>query len=299
MSTFFNVNASKYVAGKDFCVVRPASLNRPQDHAVMFIMKERIEQAAAFSGVKECLIFWPDSEPVPEELGRLHAVVPCDNPKLCYCRFFRDNHIDNLPRKEAFDVVDGAYIAKGARIGANATVMPGAYIGGEVVLGDNVYIGAGAKLLGRISVGNNVVIRENAVIGSDSLTTDREADGSAVTMPQFGSVVIEDNAQIGANTVVNRGAIDETRIGSGAKISGACYVSHNVQIGKNAFIVGETMLLGSSSVGADCLVSGNCVVNVATSVGENSTIGMGSVVTRDIPDRVIAFGTPAKVMKNK
>lgn len=106
--------------------------------------------------------------------------------------------------------MDGAYISPAAKIGSNVTIMPGAYVSGECEIGDGSYIGCGVKLTGEIHIGKNVVIRENAVIGADGLSTDREEDGTPVTMPQFGCVVLEDDVQIGANAVVQRGAIDET-----------------------------------------------------------------------------------------
>ncbi len=299
MKEYFSVNVSRYVSGKNFTVARPASLNHPKDNAVMFISEAFMGRASAFDAVSNCLVFWPRSVPVPESLQNKHAVVICDSPHTEYCRFYRDNGIVYLPPAEEYDVIGGAYIAKNARIGEGATILPGAYIGGEVVLGDDVYIGAGAKLMGEVIVGDHVVIRENTVIGADSLTTDREKDGTAVTMPQFGKVVIEDNVQIGANAVIARGAIDETRICKGAKISGSCYVSHNVRIGEDTFIAGETILLGSSSVGRNCLISGNCTVNNYTRIGDYSVLGMGSVAARSIPDHVVAYGNPAKAVRSK
>ncbi len=299
MKEFFRINVGKYVAGKDFDVVRPASLNHPKDHAVMFISERFIDMAHAFDAVSDCLVFWPKSVPLPEALPARHAVVVCDRPHAEYCRFYRDNHITYLPKKEAYEIVDGAFIAKGAKLGSGVTVMPGAYIGGDVEIGDDVYIGAGAKLVGEIVIGSHVVIRENAVLGADSLTTDRETDGVAITMPQFGRVVVDDYVQIGANTVIARGAIDETHVHKGAKISGSCYISHNVVVGENTFIAAETMLLGSASVGSDCLISGNCTVNNYTHIGDNTTLGMGSVATKSIPDNVIAYGSPAKVARSK
>lgn len=299
MQEFFHVSVSSYDAAKDHFVVRPASLDHPKDHAVMFITQGRMEQADVFLGVKSCLIFWPEAVPVPEQISALHAVVRCDNPHTEFCRFFRDRRITHLPPKEDVRFEGGAWIAQSAVIGAGAQILPGAYVGGECTLGDNVYIGAGAKLMGRVTVGNNVVIRENAVIGADGLTTDREADGSAVTMPQFGGVVIEDGVQIGANTVVARGAIDDTRICRGAKIDNCCFISHNVCVDEDTFIVGETILFGSSSVGKRCLISGSCTVANAVHIGDDSLLGMGATALKDVPSGVVAFGSPVNTVRKK
>lgn len=299
MKKYFCVNASKYVSGKDFEIVRPASLDKPKDHAVMFITQDHMGQAGVLGGVDHCLVFWPGTIAVPVELGKKHAVYCCDSPHTEYCRFFRDNNIVCLPAKEEFEVIEGAYVAKKAQIGENVTILPGAYIGGECVIGDNVYIGAGAKLVGEVYIGNNVIIRENTVIGADGLSTDRETDGRAVTMPQFGSVAIENDVQIGANTVIAKGAIDETRICRGAKVDNQCFISHNVTVGEDTFVVGETIMFGSASVGEKCLISGNCSLANYVHIGNGTTLGMCSMALRDVPDNVIAFGSPVKSIKNK
>lgn len=122
--------------------------------------------------------------------------------------------------------------------------MPGAYIGGEVIMGEKCYIGCGAKLVGKVEIGNNVVIRENTVIGADGLSTDRDMNGQAITMPQFGGVRIEDNVKMGANVVIARGAIDDTVLKRGCKIDNSTFISHNVEVGQDTFIVGEIIMFG-------------------------------------------------------
>ncbi len=299
LKTYFNINASKYVKGKNFDIVRPASLNNPKNNSVMFIMASRIDKADVFEKVEHCLIFWPTNIEIPESVLVKHAVFKCEEPHSEYCRFYRDNNITYLPQKEDFEIINGAYICKSAVIGQNVIIMPGVYIGGDVSIGNNVYVGAGTKLVGEIIIGNNVVIRENSVIGADGLSTDREKDGKAITMPQFGRVILEDNVQIGANTVIARGAIDDTRICKGAKIDNACFISHNTVVGEDTFIVGETIMFGSSSVGKRCLISGNSVLANFVNIGDDCVLGMGSVALKSIPNEKIAFGSPVKTIKDR
>lgn len=294
MMEYFRINASRYVPEKNFDVVRPASLNYPKDNAVMFIIEGYMNHADAFFKCSNCLIFWPESQPVPEELESRHAVVKCSNAKNGYCAFFRDNGITYYPPIEEFDVVNGAYIAKTARIGNNCRVMPGAYIGGKVKIGDHCYIGSGARLIGEIEIGNNVVVRENTVIGADGLSTDRDEDGRALTMPQFGGIIIEDDVQIGALTVIARGAIDNTVLKRGAKIDNSAFISHNVIVGEDTFIVGESILFGSSSTGKQSFISGNSTIRDGRHVGDKAIVGMGSVVIRDVENGTVVKGNPAK-----
>lgn len=294
MKKYFDVDISRYVSEKKFHVYRPASLDKPKDNAVMFITKKFMKYAEALEQCEQCLVYWPEKINVPSIMAEKHAIVLCDDPRAEYCRFYRDNQITYYPKLEEYEVVNGAYIAKGAQIGEGCKVFPGAYIGSKVSIGNNVYIGSGAKLMGEISIGNNVIIRENAVIGADGLSTNRDEEGKALTMPQFGGVVLEDDVQIGALTIIGRGAIDNTVIGKGSKIDNSCFISHNVHLGEDTFVVGESIMFGSSSTGKQAYISGNACIRDGIHVGEKALVGMGAVVVKPVEDEQIVKGNPAK-----
>lgn len=294
MKEFFRVNVGKYVTGKNFDVVCPASLNNPKDHAVMFISEGYLDKVDAFRKCKSCLIFWPSTVKIPSDVLNSHAVCIVENSRNGYCSFFRDNGITYYPTVEDYEIVNGAYIAKTAKIGKNCRIFPGAYIGGEVEIGNNCYIGSGTKLVGKINIGNNVVIRENSVIGADGLSTDRDENGRALTMPQFGGVVIEDDVQIGALTVVGRGAIDDTILKRGSKVDNSTFISHNVVLGEDTFVVGESIMFGSSSTGKQVLISGNSTIRDGHHIGDKAVVGMGAVVVRNVENGAVVKGNPAK-----
>lgn len=294
LEEYFKVNVDKYVKDKKFDVVRPASLTIPKDNAVMFINVDRIEQASVFVKCSNCLVFWPEDIEVPKQISSKHAIFPCKDPHKEYCRFFYNNKISYLPPMEDFEIVKGAYICKTAKIGENCRILPGCYIGGEVEIGDNCYIGSGTRLVGKIRIGNNVEIRENSVIGADGLSTDRDENSKALTMPQFGGVIIEDDVKIGALTVIARGAIDNTVLKRGVKIDNSVFISHNVIIGENTFVVGESIMFGSSSTGSQVFISGNSAIRNGRHIGDRAIVGMGSVVVKDIEDGAVVKGNPAK-----
>lgn len=294
MREFFKVPVSKYDITKNYYVVRPSSLNNPKDNSVMFVTPGYIDKWKAILSVKECLVIWPDNVEIPDELRQRHVVVLHHEPRLGFAEFFRDNCITYNRVPEPYEVVNGAYICKEAKIGNNCRIFPGAYIDSEVEIGDNCYIGSGVKLIGSVKIGNNCIIRENTVIGSDGLTTRRDEKGKVVTIPQFGGVTIEDNVQIGAMTVIGKGAIDDTLIRSGSRIDNCCFISHNVQIGEDTLIVGETIMFGSSSTGRQAFISGNSTIRDGVSVGESAFVGMGSVVVKPVKDGEIVKGNPAR-----
>lgn len=291
---YFKVNVSQYVSGKDYDVLRPASLNHPKDHAVMFVTTPFLDRSDALLTCRNCLVFWPETAQIPAEIKERHAVYPCVEPHGEYCRFYVTNHITYLPEIDEYEMVNGAFIANSAVIGQNCTIFPGAYIGGEVTMGDNVYIGSGTRLVGEVHIGNNVVIRENTVIGADGLSTDRDDSGKAMTMPQFGCVVIEDDVQIGALTVIARGAIDSTLIKRGSKIDNSTFISHNVVVGEDTFVVGETIMFGSSSTGQQAFISGNSTIRDGRHIGDKAVVGMGSVVVNHVEAGCVVKGNPAK-----
>lgn len=295
MKKFFSINVSRYVEDLNFEVYYPASLDYPKDHSVTFLTVQNIKRSSIFEECSNCLIFWPQDYKVPENIRtKNHAIVLCADPHLMFCQFFKENAIDNIPIKEKCRLVEGAYICENAKIGKNVLIQPGAYVSGETFIGNNSYIGCGVKIIGKVTIGDNVVIRENSVIGADGLTTDRDNYGKPVKMPQFGGVVIGNSVTIGANTVIARGAIDDTVIGSETSVDNCVFISHNVQVGKRVFIVGESILFGSSKIGDNTLISGNSTIRNGVQVGHNALIGMGSVVTKNVDHGTIVKGNPAK-----
>lgn len=294
MKEYFKINVNKYAENKHFDVVRPASLTTPKSNAVMFITEKYMDKAEQLLKTNECLVFWPDNIEVPLQIAEKHAVVFDKAPRKAFAAFFIENGITNLPIPAEYDLINGAFIEKGAVIGEKCVIFPGAYIGKNVVIGENVYIASGVKIVGEVTIGKNVVIRDNTVIGADGLTTSRNADGTAMTIPQFGGVFIGDDVQIGANVVIARGAIDDTKIERGAKIDSCSFISHNVVVGEDTFVVGETIMFGSSSTGKCVLLSGNSTVRNGIHIGDNSIVGMGSVVVKSIEPKSIVKGNPAK-----
>lgn len=294
MKEYFKVSALKYDAEKNYEVVRPSSLNNPQNNSVMFVSHEYISKWEAVLTVNECIVIWPSDVEVPIELSKKHVIIKHHEPRLGYALFFQDNNITYNAQPCKYNLVNGAYIGEGAKIGKNTVVFPGAYIDSNVTIGENCYIASGVKIVGSVKIGNDVIIRENTVIGSDGLTTRRDENGKVVTIPQFGGVTIEDNVQIGALTVIGKGAIDDTVIHSGCRIDNSCFISHNVQLGEETLVVGETIMFGSSSTGKQAFISGNSTIRDGVSIGEKSIVGMGSVVIKPVPDGTIVKGNPAR-----
>ena len=145
----------------------------------------------------------------------------------------------------------GAYavVEAGARIGEDTRIEAGAVVGTGVVIGRKCRIYPRAVIYPGTEIGDRVVVHAGAVLGSDGFGYVRDAEtGEYLQFPQQGRLVIEDDVEIGANTTIDRGALEETRIARGVKIDNLVHVGHNVLVGRNVVIAAQTGISGSSVI---------------------------------------------------
>lgn len=294
MENKFLVNSSKYNKKYNFYVRLASSLVNPKSNSVMFITKSYENKLEIFTKIKECIVFYDEKILVNEELKKNNLFIKSKNPRLEFAKFFKENKISDFDCQDEGEYINGAYISKNSTIGKNVIIFPFAYIGKGCIIEDNSIICSGAKLIKNVEIGKNCYIGENTVIGCSGLTTMKDKNNEVIDIPQFGNVIIEENVRIGSNTSIARGAIDKTIIQKGSRIDNSCFISHNVNIGKNNLIVGETIMFGSSKTGDNVYISGNSTVREGVEIGEDSLIGMGSVVVKNIGAYKIVKGNPAK-----
>jgi UDP-3-O-[3-hydroxymyristoyl] glucosamine N-acyltransferase len=185
-----------------------------------------------------------------------------------------------------------------AVLGANVSVGRGTRIGAASTVGDGVRIGedcaihAGVHILHNVTIGDRVVIHSGAVIGADGFKFER-VEGRWKKIPQVGTVVIEDDVEIGANTTVDRAFLDVTRIGAGTKIDNLVQVAHNVEIGRGALLCAQVGISGSSILGDGCVLAGQAGVRDNARIGAGAQIAAQAGVKDDVPDGAQMVGTPA------
>ncbi len=187
-----------------------------------------------------------------------------------------------------------AVIHPSAKIGQGTSIGPFTAIDENVTIGDNCTIGANSHIQKGTSIGNRVVIRSNVTIGNWGFGFVKdETTGANVNFPHYGNVVIEDDVQIGSSTCVDRGALGDTIIKKGVKIDNLVHVAHNVVIGENSLIIACTMIGGSTIIGDNCWVAPAVILRNGINIGNNSTLGMGCNVTKDVPANITVTGSPA------
>lgn len=184
-----------------------------------------------------------------------------------------------------------AYIGKNVKIGKNCFIAPNTCVMDNCMIGDNVIINAGAVISYAI-IGNNCIIYNGAKIGQDGFGFAHNA-GVNHKIIQLGLVEIANNVEIGANTCIDRGAIENTIIGEGTKIDNLVQIGHNVTIGKGTVIAGTTAIAGSAKIGNFVQIGGNVAINGHITINDGAKIAGMSGVMRDVPAMAVVGGAPA------
>ncbi len=189
----------------------------------------------------------------------------------------------------------GAYtiIEKGVEIGDNSIIYGGCYIGHYTHIGSDCLIYPNVSIRERIEIGSRVIIHSGAVIGSDGFGF-ATVKGVQEKIPQIGTVVIEDDVEIGANVTIDRARFDKTVIGKGTKIDNLVQIAHNVVIGKNCIIVAQAGISGSTSLGEGVILAGQAGVVGHITIGEGSIVAAQAGVTKSVPPHTKVSGYPAK-----
>ena len=194
------------------------------------------------------------------------------------------------------DVVIGPNVTIGAktRIGDNTVIEASVSIGKRVVIGERGRLYPNVSIYNDSQIGNKVIIHSGAVIGADGFGYVPK-DGKIFKVPQLGRVVIEDNVEIGANTCIDRGTFTDTVVGANTKIDNLVQVAHNVKMGKNVFMAGQSGIAGSSSIGDGSMVGGQGGISDHIHIGKNVKIAAQAGVTRPMPaDGITLYGMPAR-----
>lgn len=188
----------------------------------------------------------------------------------------------------------GPHVVIGERvtIGHRCTLHAGVYIGDDTVLGDDCELFPHVVVRERISIGHRVIVHAGSVLGSDGFGYRWDGRQHA-KVPQIGTVVIEDDVEIGSCACVDRAKFAETRIGRGTKIDNLVQIGHNVRVGAHCIIVGQAGLAGSVTLGAGVVLGGQSAVRDHIKMGDGSMLAACSGVMDDVPPKQVVSGLPA------
>jgi UDP-3-O-[3-hydroxymyristoyl] glucosamine N-acyltransferase len=194
---------------------------------------------------------------------------------------------------EAVSIGVGAIVGRRVRLGARTRVGPGAVIEDDVVIGDDCLIGVRVVCHSGTRIGDRVILKAGAVIGGEGFGYASTADGH-MRIQHVGSCILEDEVEIGSNTCVDRGSVDDTVIGRGTKIDNLVQIAHNVRIGAHCLIMAGSGIAGSVRIGAGVVVAGAVGIANGVQIGAGARIAAKSGVFGDIPGGETWGGYPAR-----
>lgn len=195
---------------------------------------------------------------------------------------------------EAFTVIED-----GVKVGANCALHAQVYIGKDVQIGDNVVLFPGVKIYHGCVIGSNCIVHANTVIGADGFGFAPQADGTLKKTPQIGNVILEDNVEIGSNTVIDRAIMGSTILRKGAKLDNLIQIAHNVEVGENTVIAAQAGIAGSTTIGKNNQIGGQAGfvghIYTADGVGVQAQSGVAASIKKE---KEKVYGSPALPYSN-
>ena len=283
----------------------PLEIAGPADFSFLADPSRAAEAAASKTG---CLL-------APESARELlkdfpGTVIFTKNPKYAFTLALRlaEKELRPLPDPGTHPSSDVAktvslgndiYVGPFAVIEDGAAIGDGAVIGAQCFVGRNAKVGArtrlypGVKIMDGCEIGSDVIIHAGVVIGSDGYGY-ISPKGRHEKIPQLGRVIVENDVEIGANTAIDRAALEATVIGAGTKIDNLVHIAHNVKIGKNCLIMGQAGIAGSAVIGNNVILAGQVAVSDHVTIGDNTVVMGKTGVMSDLAPNQIVFGHLAR-----
>jgi UDP-3-O-[3-hydroxymyristoyl] glucosamine N-acyltransferase len=280
-------------------VSRVATLSSASPETISFLANPRYKSQLATTRAGAVIV---------DAAAAADAPVPClvcDNPYAVYAQVAAVLHPRPAPRAgidsaasvdPSATVAAGAEVGPGAVVGAEASIADGVVVGAGAVIGARASIGAGTTIAPLASLGDGVqvgarcIVHSGAVIGADGFGF-AEHEGQWIKVPQIGSVTIGDDVEIGANTTIDRGAIENTVIEDGVKLDNLVQIAHNVHIGAHTVMAAMSGAAGSTRIGKRCKVGGAVIMIGHLTICDDAMFTFASIVTKSVTEPGVYGGS--------
>ena len=260
------------VVGESGILIRQVgSLERATREQITFLSSSKLKAKLAETRASAVIL-----APGNEKLTGLPRIV-ADNP---YAYFARVSQLFN-PVVTQSGIHSSAVIAPSAKLGRNVSLGAGCVVGENVVIGDDSCLYPRVVLYPGCMIGARVVIHAGAVIGADGFGLAPE-NGRWVKIPQIGGVRIGDDVEIGANTTIDRGALDDTVIEEGVKLDNQVQVGHNVRIGAHSAVAGCVGIAGSARIGRHVTIGGAAMIHGHIEIADHVHVSAGTLISRSL-----------------
>jgi UDP-3-O-[3-hydroxymyristoyl] glucosamine N-acyltransferase len=285
---------------------RPAPLDAAGPDDISFLENARYAATLAASRAGACLLRPADAAKAPPGM----IVLASPNPYLAWARVLA-RFFAEMPAAGTIDVTarvhptallgPGVTIAAGAVIGARAAIGAGCVVGENAVIGAGVVLGS-ACVIGALASVSHAILGERVAVGP-GVRIGHAGFGFAPgpagfeSVPQLGRVLIGDDADIGANTTIDRGSIQDTVIGAGCRIDNLVQIGHNVRLGRHCVIVSQAGISGSTVIGDGAMLAGQAGLTGHLRIGARARIGAQAGVMEDVPAGADVIGSPARPVR--
>lgn len=236
------------------------------------------------------------------DLDPARPVVVCSQPYLMYAllaQWFDQHRLSQLPSgvHPSANIDPGAVIADGVSIGPNCVVESGAHLGAGTRLGPGCFIGQGSVLGDQcllhanvtvyhgVSIGKRAIVHSGAVLGADGFgfaPDPFKGQGAWAKIAQLGGVILGDDVEVGANTTIDRGALDDTVIGNGVKLDNQIMIAHNVKVGDHTAMAACVGVAGSTVIGKRCTIGGASMLSGHLTLGDDVHVSGGTAITSNV-----------------
>ncbi|MEW8028646.1 MAG: UDP-3-O-(3-hydroxymyristoyl)glucosamine N-acyltransferase [Candidatus Thiodiazotropha sp.] len=283
---------AKLLGDPETMITGVGTLQSAQPGEISFLSNPSYRRYLSATQASAVILYEKDAADCPT------SALVCENPYLAYARVAAQL----FPRKAFTPGIDatavvgrsssidnGAWIGPCVVIGEGVTVESGVYIGPGCVVEDDCRIGADSRLVANVTLchdtrlGRRCLIHPGAVLGADGFGLANEA-GHWIKVPQLGRVRVGDDVEIGANTTIDRGALEDTILHDGVKLDNLIQIAHNVEIGRNTAMAGCSAVAGSTKIGNHCTIGGQTGLVGHLTIGDNVHFSAATLVTRSFTE---------------
>lgn len=256
-----------------------------------FVLESKYHQAAQISRAGAFVVH--------KEIAGLNNQLIVSHPRQALretISYFLSQHRDEtaLPQANVHstsEVHSSAQLGDGVTIGQYCTIHAGVVVGDQVTIDDYTVIYPNSVLYNRVRIGKRCVIYAGAIIGSDGFGYSQE-HGALHKIPHIGTVVLEDDVEVGANTCIDRGCLGATTLKKGAKLDNLVHIAHNSTVGMHCALAAQVGLTGHSKLGDYVLVGGQVGIDSVT-LGSYAKVAGRAGVTKSVPEKGVVSGFPA------
>lgn len=295
--------------GKNFCGVASLEDAGAEDIAVYY-NKEKNRQAFLETKAGACVVdvaFYQNNPTTRPDL----CLLLVKDPNLAFAKlmnlFYGEKAVPSGISSQAFvassakvgsncSIMFGSYIGENVKIGNNVIIYPQVFIGDNVIIEDNCIIHHSASLM-NATVGHGTIIHGGARIGKDGFRYAQDEAGNHIKISHRGGVRIGNNVEIGANSTIDRGVLDDTIIGDMCKLDNLVQVGHNVILGKGCILVSQVGIAGSSKLGKYVMLGGQVGVADHITIGDGTKVAAQSGIMQHLAPGSVVMGTPAQPIK--